>query len=267
MNGSVCSLNGSISPESFRQYLLYWDKIELPQNNIINTGEDELPEVKFLTQEGILTRTLVSYNGFSGNIGNVFIQSQHTVLTELNQQAPGCWSIAQSAKEIYIPGQTETNNRRLEVELYSALPVPVPEVPLEEILRFKEDRNAELIAFRGTMDGVYEQVLSSSDIPRAKIKAIADLEKSLSDLNKVFTEKWYDRFISTLKVEINIPNLVAGGFLGMAAGSQFGIDASISSAIGAASTALKFDLGLGRREIPKNLREYAYLHSITSRLS
>ena len=56
------SINGGIDPFRLRQYLMYWDKIDYPLNNIICV--ESTPEEKYLEEVGVLQRTLLlSYNG------------------------------------------------------------------------------------------------------------------------------------------------------------------------------------------------------------
>ncbi|MGM0582828.1 MAG: DUF6236 family protein [Bacteroidota bacterium] len=267
INGPQLSTKGPITPESLRQYLLYWDKIEWPSNNIIEIG-GESPETKFLKEERILQRTKIQFSSFSGNLGFALLTAQEAAFRSLNKNEPGCWALAQPTHCLSLPKDLTQNMRTVEVELYSSIPVPVPEVSLDDILNFKHLRKDELLAFRLAMDELYEKVISSEDIPRAKLRAIESVEKTLLDLNKVFSETWKDKLLSSVKVELNFPNIATNAAIGLGVGSYFGLSPALSAAIGATSAALKFDFKISQQsfEIPSKLRDFAYLHKIEKEL-
>jgi hypothetical protein len=56
-----------IEPLSLKHYLLYWDKIEYPNNNIIHIQSNA--DEQFLIDAAVLSRSNITVKGFSGNIG------------------------------------------------------------------------------------------------------------------------------------------------------------------------------------------------------
>jgi hypothetical protein len=54
-DGSTLTIRG-LSGQTIRQALLYWDKIDFPENNIIRNGAADL---QLLIDEGILQRTKI----------------------------------------------------------------------------------------------------------------------------------------------------------------------------------------------------------------
>lgn len=267
INGSYLSIKGPMAPESLRQYLLYWDRIEWPSNNVIELGQGD-PDVDFLKRAGVLQRTRIHFGQFSGNPGFALQLAQEAAFKELSKSEPGCWSVAQASNILSLPEEGSEENRTVEVELYSAIPVPIPEVPFEDVLAFKAKRNDELMAFRSAMDSLYEGIISSADVPRAKVRAIENIERSVTDLNRVFSERWAQKLLSTVKVELNIPN-VAGYAIGAAGlGSFFGFPPTIAAGIGAAAAALRLNFALSRKlvDLPDKLQDFAYLHRIEKEL-
>lgn len=55
------TIYGGLDPEKLRQYILYWDKIDYPENNAI--GFELTPDEKFLLDCGIMERTRCIFSG------------------------------------------------------------------------------------------------------------------------------------------------------------------------------------------------------------
>lgn len=80
-----------VSGQTIRQSLLYWDKLEFPTNNLIHLATT--PDLQFLIDEGVLRRTDMRLNNFSGNIGFGLIKAQMDILKKMNEEEPGQWSM------------------------------------------------------------------------------------------------------------------------------------------------------------------------------
>lgn len=266
-DGNSLSIKGSLDSVSLRQYLLYWDKIDLPDNNIISIGS-ETPEIQFLKDAGILERTYAKFSSFTGNIGYSMVKMQYATLHMKNHTEPGCWSLAQAGNSLYAPVENTIETGSIVVELYNSIPVPLGDVPLQEILEFKEKRKDELLSFRCAMDDLYDKVAKSGDIVRAKTNAIDKIEKNVNDLNKVFNETWKSKLLSTVKVELNVPNLATAAIAGGVGAASFGFSPVAGAAIGAAGAALKMDISQSRQldNLPSELKDFAYLHYVEKEL-
>lgn len=266
-DGKALSVGGGFDPISLRHYLLYWDKLDWPDNNIISLG-DGGPDIEFLKRAGVLERTVIRFGGFSGNIGYAMLGMQVAALQIRNAKDPGGWSLAQDSQTLVASTEGTVETRGIEVELYSAVPVPTGDVSYEDVLEFKRRRSDELMCFRSAMDDLYQEVIGAADIPRAKLQAIARLEKAVQELNDVFGESFSRRLLSSLKIELNLPNVAAFAAGGAATASTFGIPLAIGASVGAVAAAVKFDLAHIRKgaNIPDQLRDYAYLHHIEREL-
>jgi len=120
------------------------------------------------------------------------------------------------------------------------------------------------------MDQLYLEVIDSSDIPRAKTAALDRLERTLKDLHTVTTESWSSKLLSSLKVELNIPNLAVAGTAGAALGPTIlDISSPVGAALGATAAAIKFEFRITRKAnaLPPELRDFAYLHNMYRELS
>src|SRR3974377_691985 len=73
-----------IEKEYLRHYMLYWDKIEYPNNNqlhIISPPADQL-----LIYAGVMQRTNINLRDFSGNIGTAYLLAQSIATRQLNEE-------------------------------------------------------------------------------------------------------------------------------------------------------------------------------------
>ncbi|MGH7181466.1 MAG: DUF6236 family protein [Nitrospiraceae bacterium] len=265
-DGEVLHILGGFAPESLRLYLLYWDKLDWPDNNIISFGEGEA-DMQALKAIGVLERTPVQFNTFSGNVGDAMLRMQVAALEARNNKDPGNWSLAQRSSILVSPENAIPQTRSLEVELYSSIPVPLPEVSFDDVISFKQRRRDELLHFRAVMDTLYQEVIQSGDVPRARNQAIDRIERAVQDLHAAFAESFGRRLLSSLKVELNLPSIAAFAAGGAAAAQSYGLSLALGAAIGAVGAAVKFNLSYIRKgHVPETLKDYAYLHSLEKEL-
>lgn len=260
-DGPRFSTRGSVDLEPLlRPYLLYWDKIEYPSNNIFEFGDTE--GIRLLKDEGILSRTRVEFKSFSGSAAIAPVLSQIEVFKRLEQAQPGAWALVQQSTGLYIPPDACVPSRGILVELYDALPVPAYDTPLAEILDFKQRRRDQLGSFRSAMDELYEVIISSADVPHARTNAIDQIETSLRELHRVTSERFSSRFLSSLKIELNVPALAVAAGGGATLCQQFSINPLVGAALGTIATAIKFDLGLSSRlPVADSTAAFAYVLS------
>jgi hypothetical protein len=191
---------------------MYWDEIDYPSNNLIHVSS---VDIDYLEQSKALKRTRVVFQGsINSGQGEFFIAAQEAALIENQKKEPGCWTIAQVSG---VPFYTQANHgMAIDFELYGMLPVPSGDTPLADILEFKEKRRDELIAFRNHLDDIYQKIIGSADVPRAKNTEISKLEASLKDLNKVLGESGIRRVITNMR---NTINMDFSGILGTGLGT------------------------------------------------
>lgn len=255
-------VNGKIFPVDIRRYLLYWDRIDFPQNNIIGFGET--PEISFLKDIGILKQSNIRVLD-SGEMTKLYLKTQIEALKLNNEKEKGCWSLGQTNTHLVLPKNDTIKKRIVEINLHQALPIPSDKVSLDDILFFKERRKDELLSFRGMMDELYLEVSDSSDPERAEIKNIDKLRKSLVDLHKVMDESFTHRLLGGLKVEVDVPNLfdvAVKTARGAGAGALFHFPVEYGAILGLASSFIKVssEVSLRPKAIPDNLRDFAYLY-------
>jgi hypothetical protein len=98
------SCGGDPSSADLRKYLLYFDKIDYPDNNFISIGAGH--ELQCLIDAGVATRTRVQFQGplSSGN-GEFFLLAQQAVFEKYQKENPGNWSLAQLSTK--TPSRTD----------------------------------------------------------------------------------------------------------------------------------------------------------------
>jgi len=253
-----------IEPDDLRFYLLYWDKIDFPDNNILHIGSS--PDDQFLIEAGVMTRT--NFAGQGSGMETVYVDAQLGALRELNSKNPGQWALAQTSNAFFFPASKSTETRSIEVELFSALPVPTGDIALDDILQFKERRCDELVRLQTAMDNLYLEIDRSNDIPRAKSAAISELENTLIELNRVANESWATRLLPSLRIEFSLSELATSAAAGEIVGERFGLMPGSGAAIGAVSAALKLSYSSVQKVngLPDELKDYAYLNRISDDL-
>lgn len=269
-NGHGLQMNGSVEPINLRNYLLFWDKIDYPTNNMIHIGGGH--DVDFLIQEGIAKSTAVQFRELRG-VQNGFLPlaTQMAAYEENNKVENEEWSIAQPTDQLIVPQQYAKTQGCLEFELYNAIQIPTGDVPLPEVIDFKNKRLPELLALRDAMDSIVDTVVASQDIPKRKNKAINKLHRDLNDFNRVMKETGFKRVKRSLTAIATDPwfgvsnaMMLGNGYL--PENYQPYMQWLNVAALGAC--ALKFsyrELGVGRN-IPVEYKHFAYLSSIQKEL-
>lgn len=252
-----------IEPEHLRHYLLYWDKIEYPNNNFVHVGSS--PDEQFLMDAGVLQRTNINLSGFSGNVGMAYLLCQAIAARQLNESVPGRWTIAQSGPRLFVPDELSTSVKSLEIELYNALPSPGPDVSLDDILSFKERYRDELTAFRAYMDELYLGISQSGDIPRAKTAAIERLEKSINEIDRAADESWASKLVSGFKVELNLPSILEKAVAGAGVAALAGLPLALGAVLGAAGAVVKVEIGTAPK-VGGEPQDFAYLCHVNKEL-
>lgn len=246
--GPSVSIRGNIPPEKLRYYLLYWDKIVITDTNIFGSGlSDEQEQLK---NSEILQKATARLQ-FSGTFDGTGLAQLHFaglahIASQLVEANPGQWSIHQSGDHLNLPKELSAELISVDITLANCLPVPTAHVPIPDVLEYKERRSAELQALRQTLDELYLEVVNSNDIPRAKVAAVAKLERAIQDLDKSTKESWGQRLLASRKVCLDVnagsigQGIATGGLVGAAFSNPLiGIVAGIGQTI---ISSIKFEV-------------------------
>lgn len=236
-----------VDGETVRRAALYWDKIDHPQSRLVYLGLSTDEEQ--LKSAGILSETTIND---PVQTQEILLEAPGRALLMHHSQEPGQWSLSQSSPDLVLPGGLGAPVRNIEIELYEALPVPAADVPIHDILQFKQQRADELLGFRSAMDALYERIISSRDVPRAQDAALLEIERQLSNVHRVMAETAMRRVISSLKVELSLTDLAIVGTL---------MSQPLLKLVGAAAACIKVGASIaeGFKNPVKGLKDYAYL--------
>lgn len=179
-------------------WLLFWDQLAVPQNGVVVIGLSD--DYQFLEQKGVLRHHHVSHAG--GEFTQICFETRARVFSQLEASEPGSWAVGVAAGN--WPGPDSERHRALRVQLASSIPVPNQDVPLEDVLNFREKRRDEREALMSHIDGVYLSVVSSPDKPLAEHKALGDLAASCKAQLEVTSEARFNFRLMDLMADFNI---------------------------------------------------------------
>ncbi|WP_273827453.1 DUF6236 family protein [Providencia rettgeri] len=196
------SLRGGLTEVDMNYMALYWDKIVIPKEIFMHV---RVPDEDLFIDCGILERPDPDItDGFhSEDFSKFYLKTQNDIIDTLRKNDSSMdWRIHQFGNEVSLMGDVRSESLRIEIS--NLLPVPLPEVNLQEILEFKERRSSELEALHAYSDALYFEVINSGDPDLTKARVVSKLKEAISDLNRLNSETWK----SPIKFNLQISNEV-----------------------------------------------------------
>lgn len=262
-NGSMLRTERGITALELRYFLLYWDKVVIPTNNLVHVS---IPFEEEFLSTGVVERPRVAFGGtFNGEaIAKAQSFAQSKIARELIENDKETdWVIHQIGDRFNFENQDISEKQVIRVELVNVLPVPNDDIPISEILEFKERRKDELSHLHSAIDDLYLEILSSSDRELKSKKAVSELSKAVSSLETVSNEKWKKatKFDFSAELNINGRDLFAGAVAGLAYDKFLNsFDFPIAFLLGAAVSAIKISAKKSMTfESSKSKSIYGYL--------
>jgi hypothetical protein len=164
--------------QQLRAWSLFWDEIAVPDTQMVVGMRS--PEAQFLAAEGLLRYYPIKT--VAGDLSKQLLGARSDLFTQLEDQKAGMWAIGATEAEDDAVIPVPYGGRALRLKLLAALPVPTREVPLEEVVRFRSQRQAEREALMSYIDDVYLEVVDSTgDKPLAQVNAVAKLASAARD--------------------------------------------------------------------------------------
>lgn len=154
----------------------------------------------------------------------------------------------------------------IEVALVGALPDPDPDTPIERILKFRRQRQPELLALHAAMDKLARTVSDSPDAHEGLVRAKEEIDRALLDLHRCLDESAIQKILTTLRVYLD---LRAGVPAAIIAASQ-GVPPELGLLCGYGVNAL---LHLMRKDLPRPsllpaaAKDFAYVYDVQKRLA
>ena len=201
--GQGFRLERNISAEELRYYVMYWDKVVIPGNNLVYIG---IPEEEDLISCGAIERPKIGFQGnFQGDqVTNAILSCQSIVASELVNDKSTDWVMHQIGNSIICPEEFNETRNIIRVDLANVLPVPSADTPINEVLEFKERRSSELKELHEALDEFYEQILTSPDPELSTKKVVSRLQESVSNLNTASNEKFNHSRKFDFSAELNL---------------------------------------------------------------
>lgn len=250
--------SSNLDPQELRFALLFWDRLVWPSSRAIHfaSGPDEV----FLESAGILTRPEYS---FYGDVAHGIAKGQIQAYQDLERTEPGVWALAQGENSFLWKEGLADEGKGALVKLHRAIPVPKHDVPLAELLEFRQRRRDELVLLRHQLESFVSEIEDSADKSLALQKRIAELDQACSNLLAVGKEWQFPVYLSDFKASFSLTPekfllAVAGGWK---MGESYGLTTATAAAAaaGAVSTLeIKGDYGLRSTRRPRSPYRYAY---------
>lgn len=255
-DGNVQLRSAQLDPQSLRTNLLFWDKLALPRNKHLEFGLG--PDVSFLVNLGLVELTPVDVPGGEG--GAILWAAHLKGFSHHDKLEPGCWSLSTGDGSINFPAKETINNRGILVRLHNAIPVPDKDVPLSDIVNFRERRRDELLSLRTYLEDLYQSILASGDPALAQNTALNRLEKAISDHLAVSKEFGFKLRISSLEANLDYGTLLVAGV------ALWHGDLNLVGAAFAAKSAISISQSVGLNGREKTSTPFRYVSRIHNEL-
>lgn len=222
----------STDPQDLRAALLLFDRIDIPNRSTGALMYDLGPDEQFLVDAGAAERSWVHYPHlwdlpFADRV-DYGAYHQH------EKSDPGIWSVF--ADDSSSGSVTEAGRGTL-IRLTRAIPVPDRNVPLPEILAFKEKRRPELLDMRFHIEGLYQKIMQSADSALAIQTELGALTVAIDNQLKVSKESRLSFKLSDLNASINFVSAACGAITAHSLGAP--LVASLAAGLGAAVSVTK----------------------------
>ncbi|EOV9740102.1 DUF6236 family protein [Enterobacter hormaechei] len=199
-------------------FLLYWDRLASPTNNIFHFG---LPCEDELIRLGKLEVLKFSFESMQDSLYSEFDALSQTKSLDLMRKKHKStdWRIHSLNEELNFSDSDSVVKQTLRFDLCNLLPVPGPDVNLNEILEFKERRSDELIALHSYIDELYFEVINSGDFELSKAKAFDGFKRAIADLDALNSQGWRSpiKFDISSSFEFDLSQVMTAATAGVAA--------------------------------------------------
>lgn len=258
--------SSDLDHQDLRSSLLYWDRLSWPKNRMILIGNSF--EVQELVNCGVMETPILPFRG-SGPVADVMTAIEASALDYYEQSDPGTWSLAQGVNSLRHVGSAVKTGTGLEI--YNALPVPSPDVPLVEILDFKERRHSELMMFRAHMDAMTKEITGSKDSSEALEKALRDLDEACANLIAVTKEWQFPVKLSNVRasVSFDFANSASAAAKAWKAAETMSLDQTsqlVAATVAGITSNFKISGDFNFQQIKRPSSPYKYLYQVTHEL-
>lgn len=220
---------------------LYWDKVVSPifsdHPASIMYNPSYIADVQELVSLGVaeapvLTRKPGLNTKSWARDDKKIVAAQSDIIKNIITRGEDDWSIldgpALTAETLLKDTSALNEYDLLHLYLRDALPLPPPDAPLESIVAFRDRRREELDRVSVELGRLSATYVGTAPSAIAIPRALRDLNAALSDVRRVYNEKWSNRFFKSLRA-----SFMSEGVLPAAAFHYFNMPLDKAFAIGA----------------------------------
>lgn len=259
IDGTRISIPSSaLDPLELRRSVLFWDKLSWPQNNGVSFGSSI--EADYLESIGILGRPMYRINGdVATGIAESFLHSYF----QKEALEPGQWSLSTGDSALVLKSENFSEGRGASVDLFRSIPIPEHDVPLEEVLRFKESRLCEVKSLVIAIDEFYSNWASSEDRDHQLNLAKRKIEQACIDMVKVAKEDRNKFRLSnwTIGFGVNPLGILGGAEVGGRFGQNFGFE-ELGKLLGGAASTISLSNGVGFKKETSSSSPFKFAASL-----
>lgn len=187
---------------------LYWDKIIAP----ISTDHPKsflynpqfFSGVQELVSLGVAEApVLMNEIGLHPGNEDYILQKQASIVKNIISRESEDWTVLDgpslTAETLLAESILINDYDLLHLHLINALPVPLPDTPLESIVAFRDKRRDEIERVHIELGRLASTYVGSEPTAQAIPRALRDLNAALSDVRRVYSEKWSTRFFHSIR--------------------------------------------------------------------
>jgi hypothetical protein len=249
-----------LDAQDLRNTLLFFDELVWPTNNFIHISGGGA-EYDFLTKAGVLRRVAAAVET-SGNMSDISGASVRKVFIALEAENSGCWAINNGENSVKGAADRIANSRGALVRLTNAIPIPHGDVGLEDLLRFRERRRAELLALRVRLEELYQVIEAAPDQSMAWSTQTSKMTAEINDCLAAARESGLPWRWGSLEWSISLSATAGAALAATLAGQSW--EAALNLATNAAipSLGISGSVGFGREAgLPKPWKYIASIHN------
>jgi hypothetical protein len=260
--GHIFVGSSNLDPQELRFSLLFWDRLAWPASRNIHFGSG--PDEQFLETEGVLVRPFFTFDGLDAA---GMAMTHIAAFKHFDQNEPGKWALAQGENSLLLRNGDLEVDKGAFIELYRAIPVPNRDVPLNDILEFKQKRHDELLLLRNEIDNIFSELNSANNGAAELANHVARIDAACADAIKVSKEWQFPVTLLSLKASFELRPFVTlvGAIAGYKAAGDMSLPmtTSILTSLGGAAIAtapaLKIAPDFGWRGLRPRQGPYRYV--------
>ncbi|MBH2534002.1 hypothetical protein I5Q27_00860 [Serratia marcescens] len=255
------------SDNDLRYCLLFWDRIDFPLLGIYRqyVSDDFLYLCEIgIGSRGVLTDHRSADLSYLKEFRNKtskhqIVAAQKVICDAFNKVDKNTeWSIGQFYEDSE-PHDIVKDRNVIEFKLLDALRYPTREVPLDEILIFKERRHSELMSLQEIIDNAVGRIVTAEETMKAFSREAESLKSRLDNYNRILNETRFPTFTATISSFKDAFPIGLAGIAGMIPELSKNMDLINGAALTTTALWIGYKTVIGKRNDITNEPPLSYL--------